>query len=651
MLIIPHICKKIQVVNHKNKLNYRPEIDGLRTLAVLPVILFHLDYSFIKGGYYGVDVFFVISGYLITSILAKSISEEKFSMYNFWIKRVKRLFPMILTVILVTVLCSLLFSLYKPLIKNIAVDSFPAMFSYFNFHALYSFEDYWSVDANNSFFLHTWSLSVEEQFYLIYPFFLFLSYKYLKSIRIPLLVLTLCSFFAFLYYLNVNKEFAFYMLPTRIWELSMGGLLIFSPKIQNKYKNLVDNIITLLGFLLIGVGYFYGNNSIDAFAILPVIGSVLIIAFCSEHTIFNKILSNNAISYIGKLSFSLYLWHWVVILFFKNTPELLAIYNKPLILLVTFTISIVSYHFIENVFRNYNHTPKIVLVGIILISTLCFYLKSDYFNIKYRNNFKPNTTTSIIDYEQKKNTNALYENGISTSINNSSPEVLILGDSHAVSLATSLNSIFDELKISRTFFCKSGLRANINLKHIENQVAFPHDQDLTKWEKIKYAKALKKNIDGLKLKLVIISMRWDLRKINEFNELFNYITNEKQIKLLIINQPPMVNFSLLKAGENIEQKLSYKGYGNQTGIFNTYVNFNGESIAQNNIKVLNYAKLFPKTYVFDSYSLLTHNKKMLLIKDNMVFYKDTNHLSEFGANFIKPNLKAFIVTVLNDTNF
>jgi peptidoglycan/LPS O-acetylase OafA/YrhL len=164
-----------------------------------------LGYSFVKGGFYGVVVFFVISGYLIAKILTDDIENGKFSMYRFWLPRVKRLLPLLLTIILVTLFITPVL-LFKPVIKDISQDIFPALFSYFNFHALYDFGDYWGGKAEQSFFLHTWSLSVEEQFYLLYPIFLFFSYKYFKNFVIPILTITIVSIFLFFFYAKVNQD-------------------------------------------------------------------------------------------------------------------------------------------------------------------------------------------------------------------------------------------------------------------------------------------------------------------------------------------------------------------------------------------------------------------------------------------------------------
>ena len=150
---------------------YRPEIDGLRTIAIIPVIIFHLGYGFLKGGYMGVDIFFVISGYLMTKIIISDIENGVFSIYRFWLRRIKRILPLLLTVIVITLVFAHLF-IFKPVVKDIGRDAMPAVFSYFNFHALYNFGNYWGSKADQSFFLHTWSLSLEEQFYVIYPIFL-----------------------------------------------------------------------------------------------------------------------------------------------------------------------------------------------------------------------------------------------------------------------------------------------------------------------------------------------------------------------------------------------------------------------------------------------------------------------------------------------
>ncbi|NOT93101.1 acyltransferase family protein [Ferruginibacter sp.] len=335
-------------------MKYRPEIDGLRTIAILPVILFHLGYNWINGGYFGVDVFFVISGYLITTLLVAKISGGNFKMFEFWIRRVKRLLPALLSVALFfLIICP--FIIFKPNIRAISTDISPAIFSYFNIYALFHFGDYWGAAAEKSYFLHTWSLSVEEQFYLIYPFFLFLIYKYLRSYFIPLVIITLLSFTLYVYFLNTNKDYAFYLLPSRIWELSIGGIVsLYSYRVSIKNTRLKNGII-FIGLILILGSYFIPtliNNANGFGAFLSVVGTAIILGLCSQKDFLGKTLYTKPLVYIGKISYSLYLWHWPIIALFGSLSFQLYKYNRHyvnlLIFIITILVSVFSYHFIES---------------------------------------------------------------------------------------------------------------------------------------------------------------------------------------------------------------------------------------------------------------------------------------------------------------
>ena len=205
-------------------MKYRADIDGLRSIAVIPVILFHLGFNWISGGYLGVDVFFVISGYLITTILLKDITSNSFSMKEFWFKRIKRILPALLSVIIITLLI-VPFLIYKGDILSLTSEIIPSIFSYSNFYSWFNNGNYWGESAENSFFLHAWSLSVEEQFYIFFPFFLFLLHKFKLSITKWLITIITISLIAFLFGSQYHPAFTFYMLPTRAWELLSGGLL------------------------------------------------------------------------------------------------------------------------------------------------------------------------------------------------------------------------------------------------------------------------------------------------------------------------------------------------------------------------------------------------------------------------------------------
>ena len=215
------------------RINYRPEIDGLRAIAVLSVILYHarlnfFDYNFFNGGYFGVDIFFVISGYLITSIIYKELYFKKtFLFFDFYQRRIRRILPALLCVFIVTFPFSWIYLLPNSFIEYSESILYALGFSS-NFYFQYSGLEYASENALLKPFLHTWSLSIEEQFYIIFPIILYFSYKYLNKYTFIVLFFLFISSFLFSYYGSINfPSLNFYLLPTRAWELLAGSLLAY----------------------------------------------------------------------------------------------------------------------------------------------------------------------------------------------------------------------------------------------------------------------------------------------------------------------------------------------------------------------------------------------------------------------------------------
>lgn len=208
-----------------SSIKYRPEIDGLRALAVIPVIIFHLNNDLLSGGFVGVDIFFVISGYLITSIILNEYEQGIFSFTNFWLRRIMRILPVLITVVLISLMAGIIV-LYSPDINNLGNQSLAALLSYSNISHWLLAGDYWGFEAENSPLLHTWSLSVEEQFYLFFPLLLILTLKYLYKWTIFIFFILSCfSLLLFLIGTQVSPSATFYLLPTRAWELGMGALV------------------------------------------------------------------------------------------------------------------------------------------------------------------------------------------------------------------------------------------------------------------------------------------------------------------------------------------------------------------------------------------------------------------------------------------
>jgi peptidoglycan/LPS O-acetylase OafA/YrhL len=645
----------------KQTLKYRPEIDGLRTIAILPVILFHLGYNWVSGGFYGVDVFFVISGYLITTILVTKITAGNFTMFEFWARRVRRLLPVLLTVVLVFLLMYP-FIVFKPDIKAVSSDINPAIFSYFNIYALFHFGDYWGASAEKSYFLHTWSLSVEEQFYLIYPFFLFFVHKYFKNFLIPLLVITFFSLTIYVCFLGTHKDYAFYLLPFRIWELSIGGILsLFSHRILIK-NGMLKTFALAIGVALIIFSYFNPvliNNKNGYSAVFAVIGVGIILGLCNRQDFLGKILATKPFVYIGKISYSLYLWHWPIIVLFGSLSYQLAGYDKHFINLIIFSVtmllSMLSYHFVENKTRNGKHTLKLVLALVILVVSISFYYKSDNFNIFYASKYDKvksyikyyDISPTPVDLEEYKaliynvdmpNQKAVYKNafkknGIITVVDGRKPELMLFGDSHGVMWANVLNEVCDNLKISRSFYTANGTKPFFNIKDIDKQTS---NEYFNAKERVEYAKSVLKNIETWKPKVIIIACRWDTITDDEKAEFLNFLNylNSKSIKVILFSQPPMLEFV---AENNASQYFSFLGIEPEKGLY-YLATTNNEKTKIGNAFIRNLKKKYDNLEIYDAYSKMVKNGKNVVSKDKELFYFDDDHLSFQGTEFHKKYL-------------
>jgi peptidoglycan/LPS O-acetylase OafA/YrhL len=360
------------------KLNYRPEIDGLRAIAVVAVILYHaefaiLDYKIFQGGFIGVDIFFVISGYLITSIILKELDiTGTFSFKNFYIRRIRRILPALFLVMLVSFPFAWLY-----LLPNNFIDYSKSILYSLGFSSNYYF---WSLgstyeDINSLLkpFLHTWSLSVEEQFYIIFPLVLLFAFKYLKKYFASALIL------GFLLSLIVadfgSKNYpssTFYFLPTRAWELLVGSILAYfeirsGHRSQNKTLNL---FLPICGLILIihSIIFFYDQMFHPSFYTLsPVLGICLIIWFSDKNELTTRLLSSKLFVGVGLISYSLYLWHYPILAFDKITEfSQDSIFSKVLVGLSILVLSIISYYLIEKPARHKKNNLKKIIYLILL---------------------------------------------------------------------------------------------------------------------------------------------------------------------------------------------------------------------------------------------------------------------------------------------
>ncbi len=291
-------------------MKYRKEIDGLRALAVVPVILFHAGFESFHGGFVGVDIFFVISGYLITSIIIDEKQRGLFSLLNFYERRARRILP---TLFFILLICSLFAWLWLlPAEMKDFSQSLIAV-SLFSSNILFSFtSNYFEIDTELKPLLHTWSLAVEEQYYVIFPLFIMSCWRFGKRWTVSILaIITIISLLVAQWSSHTYPIYAFYLLPTRGWEILVGAFIAFyfdhnkSTYTKTNQVNLIMQLMSIIGLSLIIYSIFTFDKNLpfpSIYTLIPTLGAALIILYAREKTIVGKLLGNQFFVGIGLIS-------------------------------------------------------------------------------------------------------------------------------------------------------------------------------------------------------------------------------------------------------------------------------------------------------------------------------------------------------------
>ncbi|MEB0222048.1 acyltransferase, partial [Pseudomonas sp. AB12(2023)] len=325
-------------------MDFRKDINGLRAIAVIAVMLFHFNPAWLPGGFIGVDIFFVISGYLITGIIFRGMQEGSFNLVKFYLSRARRIIPALAVMCFVLLLFGWFYLLplqYSDLGKHIA-----SSLGFFSNVVYRSEAGYFTTGAQEKWLLHTWSLSVEWQFYLIYPMVLLLLSKVISLSTLRRVVLGACVLgFMFCVYSSFHSpERAFYLLPSRFWELLAGGVAYLFPI---KLHGLKQLHLERLGLSIIVLGFItLSENDIwpGYLSLLPIIGTLLVIVSARQDSV---LTSNSFSQWTGNLSYSLYLWHWPVVVFMGNAGYLGDHRNAVFGIAVSFALAFASYMMIE----------------------------------------------------------------------------------------------------------------------------------------------------------------------------------------------------------------------------------------------------------------------------------------------------------------
>ena len=427
------------MLNGGRTLNYRPDIDGLRAIACLAVVLFHAFPSLLQGGFIGVDVFFVISGYLISSIIYRNLFNKEnpgsLNIVDFYIRRIKRIFPALITIL---IFCFILgyFILLQSEFNLLAKHIFGGSNYFSNFLLYFESGNYFDTDSRTKPLLHLWSLGVEEQFYLIFPFILYFIYRLNLNFLLTLVIFSAISFSLNVNFIHHNMQASAFYLPwCRFWELSSGAILsyivnyhqnqlsqlnhlieklriteilskiIYREPTKEQQSSLIPNIIALLGICLIIIGIF-GLESNEQFpgkrALIPVIGSLLIIAAGEKSFVNRYILSNRPMVFLGLISYPLYLWHWPILSFIYITDGNTPFWIRALAVIVSIILATLTFYLIEPPLRYGKHSrikAYSLFLSLLLIGLLGNLQTNYYLNIRVHqneNNEQYSITTFLI---------------------------------------------------------------------------------------------------------------------------------------------------------------------------------------------------------------------------------------------------------------
>ncbi len=431
-------------------MKYRAEIDGLRALAVVPVILFHAGFELFSGGYIGVDVFFVISGYLITTILIDDIENDRFSIINFYERRARRILPALFFVMLCCIPFAWMWMLPNQL-KDFS-QSFVAV-TLFASNVLFWFEsDYFDAAAEEKPLLHTWSLAVEEQYYLLFPIFLFLLWRFGKDRTFwAIVVVAVVSFALSEWGSKREPEANFYLAPFRAWELFAGSITAF---IVQKKGVRANNLLSLLGLAAILYPIFVYHEATPfpgIYALAPVAGVALIILFADQRTVAGKILNMRVFVGIGLISYSAYLWHQPLFAFARiRSIELPQSSVMGLLAVVSLLLAIISYRYVEQPFRNKNaYSRQQIFATSFTFALACVLLGAVGFaNGGFSHRFNQETfadweDTSHCTRQGVRSTDQLSDLTTTCFTPAREKKFILIGDSHAETVSKSLRSVIE----------------------------------------------------------------------------------------------------------------------------------------------------------------------------------------------------------------
>jgi peptidoglycan/LPS O-acetylase OafA/YrhL len=608
--------------NSDIKGSYRPEINGLRALAVVAVIINHFNKDILPSGYLGVDIFFVISGFVITSSMAGR-SSRNFGdlLMGFYVRRIKRLVPALVVFVVIT---SFLICMFNPNPGTYLQTGMTSLFGLSNLFLLKNSIDYFATSTELNPFTHTWSLGVEEQFYFLFPFLLWFTgfgrqtSKGSRKLIWVIGTLSVASLIVFIYLYQKNQPEAYFSMPTRLWEMGTGCLLFLGMKQSNRLRSFLQSIPPLLITAgILGVLFIPLQFAVSATVALVVLTAVLIASLRSGTTIYD-LFTHQWVVYIGLISYSLYLWHWGVLCISRWTIGI-HWWSVPLQVALMLLLSIVSYRYVETPLRRSDWAIlRWQTIGKGIGASFCaigIVLTTNFF----RDKLYQGGETAYRD-------NRLYQSLVSICHQNCSKNIFIVGDSHA----GHLGALFEMLNSKDRFSVYLHARGN-GIRDISESGNF-----ITPVLKAYNSKILPGDI------IVISTFGISKEILGEYKDAISFATS-LGASVVIFNPTPYFSeivpysqcniawyrpsFSIPKecTAQASRSKLEYEM--KSTNEFISGLNSGNDNV-----------------FVFDAFSILCPNKERFCssVRNGRSLYKDKDHLSSYGAEMLYADFTSFL---------
>lgn len=636
--------------------NYRADIDGLRAVAVLMVLMFHLGLG-VPGGYVGVDVFFVISGFLITGIIKREIEQGEFTFTGFYARRARRILPALLAVLLFSSVAAF-FILLPSDLERFARSVVAALSSVSNFW-FWSQGGYFGSTAEMAPLLHTWSLAVEEQFYLLLPIAMLLLSRWVPKWG-PRVLLAVCvgTFAAAAWFVAARTPEVFYFTPFRAWELLMGSLLAVY-RLPTVAHNLSRQWIAAVGLLLVvAPAFLYSRETVfpGPAAALPCVGAALLIWMgATGETLVGKLLQQRALVFVGLISYSLYLWHWPLLVFAKHAlGEGLALDLRLAIGLASMLLATLSWRFIETPFRSRTRVNSkrawsfslgtTALVSGFVVVVMASHGLEDRFTSEVVNLDRARTREVVrpecIDIRVPLSTDTVCGIGAPGT-----PTVLVWGDSFAHAMLPAFDAAFAKMGVAALFAAESGCpplpSARVSFQGRDNWRCREFNEKM-----VRFAEAQRG------VEQVMLAAAWD-----------SYANEHSGYRLRVSGQADSSS-SLAQALETLAQELQTMHGIPQLIVFGQVPNYtwsvphkmllnklNGEQITH--VTLEDWRTKSAATQVI--FEKLTKTKQMIFVDsagwfcasgacrfasdEGLPLYWDGGHLNMNGARFITPKLE------------